>query len=51
MESTQEMREMTDKANQIFSLVQKAGKWLILVFEAVILILAQLAAHDNRWYS
>lgn len=48
MESTQKIEQNT---NQLFSLAQKVGEGIILLFDEVILLLAKFAAYDNRWDS
>ncbi len=49
MATTQEIQDTKQNTNHLFSLAQKAAKQAVLNFEAVVLVLSEFAAYDNRW--
>ncbi len=51
VESTQEVQEVKQNTDQPLGSAHKIWEWAILLFDGIVLILSEFAAHDNRWYS
>lgn len=51
MESAQEIQEIEQNPGQLSRLARNVGEWAVLLFDAIVFILAAIAEDDNRWES